>query len=69
MTKEIRIKLYEDDFQCLVSGGILTLQDKKNNQEIKICLADIGFYRMENCIGKVENGEISPYSHLTKELE
>lgn len=69
MTKEIRIKLYEDDFQCLVSGGILTLQDKKNDQEILICLADIGFHRMDYCIGEVDAGNVKPYSHLTKELK
>jgi hypothetical protein len=67
--KQIKIRLDEDDFQCLVSGGILTLKDAKNKQEIAICLADIGFHRMDHCITQVDTGKVEPYSHLNKDLK
>lgn len=65
--KETKIKLYEDDFRCLVSGGVLTFKSK--HQEIIICLADIGFHRMDLAILDVETGKLPTWSHLTKELE
>lgn len=60
----IKIKLDENDFQCLVSAGILTIKDKE--QEIQIILADIGFHRMDYCITNVDTGNVKPYSHREK---
>ena len=65
--KELKIKLDEDDFRCLISGGILTIKSKE--QEIMIYLSDIGFHRMDLAISDVDSGKLSPYSHLTKELK
>lgn len=59
--KPIKIKLDESDFQCLVSGGVLTVRD--DNQQVEIILADIGFHRMDHCIYNVEIGKVKPYSH------
>lgn len=67
--KQIKIRLEEDDFQCLVSGRVLTLKDNDNKQEILICLADIGFHRMDHCISEVDSGKVETYSHLTKDLK
>jgi hypothetical protein len=65
---EIRIKLDEDDFQCLVSGGVLTIKDNKNKQEILIYLADIGLHIMDKCIGNVDTKKIQSYSHRDREI-
>lgn len=64
--KEIYIKLYEDDFRCLVSGGLLTL--KNNNQDVIIMLADIGFNRMDKAIKDAASGKLEHYSNLTRDI-
>ena len=63
---DLRIKLYEDEFRCLVSGGVLTLNDK--NTTIQICLADIGFDRMDKAIEDVDTGKLSTYSNMVRDL-
>lgn len=62
----IKIKLYEDDFRCLVSGGILTL--KHGNCEIDILLADIGFHVMDKAIDDADSGKLPHYSNMTRDL-
>ncbi len=63
---KIAILLDEDDFRCLVSGGILSV--KKNDNQIDICLSDIGFNRMDRAIEDADSGQLPHYSDRTKEL-
>jgi hypothetical protein len=67
MNNEIRVKLDEQDFRCLVSGGVLKIKIPDSKQEIKICLADIGFHIMDQAISDIEIGKMEPYSNLTRE--
>lgn len=43
------IMLNEEDFKCLVRGGVLRV-----NENINLALQDIGFLRMYEAIGKAE---------------
>jgi len=61
----MNINLNEEDFRCLVSGGILTVH-KINGPEIKIMLSDIGFHRMRKAIEDCYHGDLKAYSNLTK---
>lgn len=45
--KHHRIKLENEDFNCLVRGGILTIEDAHFGQTFHIALSDIGFHNME----------------------
>lgn len=67
MNKTI-IKLDEDDFRCIVSGGILIITDSKNKHEISIYLSDIGFHVMDKAIDDVDSGKIPHYSDRKREL-
>lgn len=60
------IKLNEDEFRSLVSGGILTIKSK--DSEIMICLSDIGFHRMDAAIDDAQSGRLTHYSNLTRDL-
>lgn len=66
MTEITKIKLEEDDFRCLVSGGVLIHKIPKYGKEIQIILSDIGFDRMEKAIDDVIEGKLITYSDLTK---
>jgi len=45
------ISLDEEDFNCLVRGGIITV-----DKDLKICLKDIGFHCMAFAIEKASKG-------------
>lgn len=51
MNKNINISLDEEDFKCLVRGGVLHIND-----EIKISLKDIGFFNMQEAIDSAVEG-------------
>lgn len=61
-----KIRLEEDDFRCLVSGGILTINIPSQNKQISIILADIGFHQMGKALEEAYSGDLKAYSHLTK---
>jgi hypothetical protein len=44
--------LDEEDFNCLVRGGVLNVFYTRHNrgQVVKVILKDIGFHRMEKCL-------------------
>lgn len=48
-TKEIRVKLFESDFQDLVKGEEVEVQSL-DGVKVKMILADIGFDRMSYAI-------------------
>jgi hypothetical protein len=48
----IKISLDAADFDCLVSGGILTI--KREEIEIKMILQDIGFHYMHKIIDEID---------------
>lgn len=50
---EIRISLSERMFEKLVKGEIVEIEF--SDQTVKICLQDIGYYRMEDIILKAIN--------------
>lgn len=54
------IKLDSEDFHCLVRGGVLQIEDERNNDTINICLEDIGFYNMNEMIDNLQE-ESSKY--------
>lgn len=49
--RQMAFMLDEEDFKCLVRGGILQL-----NSHIKLALQDIGFEKMENSIDSARDG-------------
>lgn len=49
--RQMNIMLTEEDFTCLVRGGVLTV-----NSQLKIALQDIGFDRMYRAIKSAELG-------------
>ncbi len=51
---EIKIALNEEDFRCLVRGGVLTINDA--SQTVKILLNDIGFIAMTQAMHDAEGG-------------
>jgi len=50
-TKEIRVKLFESDFQDLVKGEEVEVQSL-DGVKVKMILADIGFDRMSYAIDR-----------------
>lgn len=50
MNEEKYIKLDEEDFKCLVRGGLLKIGN------INLLLSDIGFDRMDKAISIADNG-------------
>ena len=63
---DLKIKLDEEQFRCLVSGGILTVND--GDLKIMICLSDIGFHRMDKAIEDADSGELPAYSNMEIDL-
>lgn len=51
----MHISLDMDDFECLISGGVLHAENQTGDLQIKICLKDIGYSNMQNII---ENARI-----------
>lgn len=51
MNENINISLDEEDFKCLVRGGILHI-----GETIKVSLKDIGFFQMEAAIDFAAEG-------------
>jgi len=49
---ELTILLNEEDFACLVRGGILTIEDK--DSDINIILKNIGFDQMDEAISRAD---------------
>ena len=49
--REMNIMLDEEDFKCLVRGGVLRV-----NEHLKLALEDIGFDRMEAAIESAKDG-------------
>lgn len=49
--REMNIMLTEEDFKCLVRGGVLVVND-----HLKLALQDIGFDRMYKAIKSAELG-------------
>lgn len=49
--REMNIMLDEEDFKCLVRGGVL-----KVNAHLKLALKDIGFDRMDSAIDSAPDG-------------
>ena len=62
----IPISLDENDFTCLVRGGVLTIKDEEIT--IMVCLKDIGFHRMDEAISKAEKG-IDIYKNLERKSQ
>lgn len=56
------ISLDEEDFKCLVRGGVIKIGDR-----VKICLKDIGFTTMCDAIARVQVGLEEPYKDHIKE--
>jgi hypothetical protein len=50
------ISLDEEDFRCLVGGGVLTVAHVNNRSVTKIVLKDIGFHRMDKSIEDADKG-------------
>lgn len=63
----IKVSLDANDFQCLVSGGILTINCDIPEHQIQIILKDIGFLVMDHCITQVDTGKVPPYSNLERQ--
>lgn len=59
---DVYISLDEEDFRCLVRGGILQITDIKDNSRVMITLKDIGFHRMDKAIEDADKG-IDIYKH------
>ncbi len=49
--RQMSIMLTEDDFKCLVRGGVLTV-----SPHLKLALQDMGFDRMHGAIESAEQG-------------
>lgn len=49
--KQMNLMLTEDDFKCLVRGGVLTI-----NSHLNLALQDIGFELMHDAVELAENG-------------
>ena len=49
--RRMDIMLTEEDFRCLVRGGVLRVNDR-----LKIALQDIGFDRMDSAIQSARHG-------------
>jgi hypothetical protein len=47
----MNIMLDEEDFKCLIRGGVLTV-----NSYLKLALEDFGFYNMDNAMRSVRAG-------------
>ncbi len=56
------VSLDEDDFRCLVSGGII-----KCGQHIQICLQDIGYSIMYDAIADAQSGLIELHTERFKD--
>jgi hypothetical protein len=52
MKEKIFISLDEEDFKCLVRGGVLTIKD-----EVIIILKDIGFFEMDKALDSAMDGK------------
>jgi hypothetical protein len=52
-----QISLTDQDFECLVRGGILEIYEPSSKKLVKLCLQDIGFDRMEELLNKAEGGK------------
>jgi hypothetical protein len=63
---EFYISLDEQDFRCLIRGGILQIIDKKNNSRCMISLKDIGFYTMYKALEDVGEGKEEIYKNLER---
>lgn len=60
------IKLDEEDFRCLVSGGTLTVHTPVAT--VMLILADIGFDRMDKAILDVDSQILPAYSSRTRNV-
>ncbi len=49
--RQMNIMLTEEDFKCLVRGGVLTV-----NSQLKLALEDIGFNRMFDVLNSAVSG-------------
>jgi len=58
LRKHIHISLDQEDFSCLVRGGVLTIAraDKEQAYTIKLALKDIGFGIMEAELASAQLG-------------
>ncbi len=53
------ISLDEEDFKCLVRGGVIKFDDR-----VSICLKDIGFDKMDEAITLADNGVDTYKDHV-----
>ncbi len=58
--KKINISLDHNDFEWLVSGGVIK-HEYANGKEVSICLKDIGYFSMETIIKFYINGKENNY--------
>lgn len=61
----IKISLDQEDFNCLVCGGVLSI-NVLAKERIDICLQDIGFDNMHDALDDVEAGKIKTYTNRTR---
>lgn len=55
---ELRVSLDEEEFIKLVSGEILTVESSILGIQVKICLKDIGYERMQSIIEEIQGEEL-----------
>lgn len=65
--KQFYLTLGSGEFECLVRGGVLSLNDSYNGAKFKIILKDIGFDHMEILLDKAINQE-NIYEPLEMEI-
>ena len=54
--RDVYVSLDEDDFNCLVRGGVLKIAYVDKRQVVQVCLKDIGFDRMDKAIDSAKRG-------------
>lgn len=67
--KEFYFKMKKEDFQALVSGGIIKIKFNESGVQFNLCLADIGFDVMDKCITNVESGDTRPYTGIERRFD